>query len=174
MSHDAIPLYRFATRADVALDATFDGGVLTSDGGLPWLVEADHTGPYVLSEDAVVEATGRRVQLAGVTVADFRDAIWSWCTSLERTARRCRDDAPKVLTPQERQRRLMERERERALRRRGTGYAEDIFAFSRLPASTSATRLTSPSRTIGRYRLVEWRNNRSPRASSLYRTTRAT
>jgi ketosteroid isomerase-like protein len=38
-----------------------------------WLVEADHTGPYVLSEDAVVEATGRRVQLAGVTVADFRD-----------------------------------------------------------------------------------------------------
>ena len=38
-----------------------------------WLVEADHTGPYVLSEDAVVEATGRHVQLAGVTVADFRD-----------------------------------------------------------------------------------------------------
>jgi len=38
-----------------------------------WLVEADHTGPYVLSDDVVVEATGRRVQLAGVTVADFRD-----------------------------------------------------------------------------------------------------
>ena len=38
-----------------------------------WLVEADHTGPYVLGEDAVVEATGRHVQLAGVTVADFRD-----------------------------------------------------------------------------------------------------
>ena len=37
-----------------------------------WLIEADHTGPYVLSEDAVVEATGRHVQLAGVTVADFR------------------------------------------------------------------------------------------------------
>ena len=37
-----------------------------------WLVEADHTGPYVLSEDAVVEPTGRHVQLAGVTVADFR------------------------------------------------------------------------------------------------------
>jgi ketosteroid isomerase-like protein len=38
-----------------------------------WLVEADHTGPFVLGEDAVLEATGRRVQLAGVTVADFRD-----------------------------------------------------------------------------------------------------
>ncbi len=38
-----------------------------------WLIEADHTGPYVLGEDAVLEATGRHVQLAGVTVADFRD-----------------------------------------------------------------------------------------------------
>ena len=38
-----------------------------------WLIEADHTGPLVLSEDAVVEPTGRHVQLAGATVADFRD-----------------------------------------------------------------------------------------------------
>ena len=38
-----------------------------------WLVEADHTGPLVLAEDAVLDATGRHVQLAGVTVADFRD-----------------------------------------------------------------------------------------------------
>ena len=37
-----------------------------------WLIEADHTGPYALSEDAVVEPTGRHVQLAGFTVADFR------------------------------------------------------------------------------------------------------
>jgi hypothetical protein len=37
-----------------------------------WLIEADHTGPLVLSEGAVLEPTGRRVQLAGVTVADFR------------------------------------------------------------------------------------------------------
>jgi ketosteroid isomerase-like protein len=37
-----------------------------------WVIEADHTGPLVLGEDAVLEATGRRVQLAGVTVADFR------------------------------------------------------------------------------------------------------
>jgi ketosteroid isomerase-like protein len=38
-----------------------------------WLVEADHTGPLVLSEDTALEATGRHVQLAGVTVADFRE-----------------------------------------------------------------------------------------------------
>ena len=37
-----------------------------------WLIEADHTGPLVLGDDAVLEATGRHVQLAGVTVADFR------------------------------------------------------------------------------------------------------
>jgi len=38
-----------------------------------WLVEADHTGPLMLSEDSVLEATGRHVQLPGVTVADFRE-----------------------------------------------------------------------------------------------------
>ena len=38
-----------------------------------WLVEADHTGPLVLSEDSVLEATGRHVVLPGVTVADFRE-----------------------------------------------------------------------------------------------------
>lgn len=39
--HDATPSYLFATPAQVPLEATFDGGVLTSDGGLPWLVEAE-------------------------------------------------------------------------------------------------------------------------------------
>ena len=38
-----------------------------------WLVEADHTGPLVLSDDTALEATGRHVQLAGATVADFRE-----------------------------------------------------------------------------------------------------
>ena len=38
-----------------------------------WVIEGDHTGPLVLGEDAVVDATGRHVQMAGVTVADFRD-----------------------------------------------------------------------------------------------------
>jgi ketosteroid isomerase-like protein len=38
-----------------------------------WLVEADHTGPLVLGEDSALEATGRHVQLPGVTVTGFRD-----------------------------------------------------------------------------------------------------
>ena len=38
-----------------------------------WVIEADHTGPLVLAEDAVLEPTGRRVKLAGATVADFRE-----------------------------------------------------------------------------------------------------
>ena len=41
-----------------------------------WLVEADHTGPLSLGEngdEAVLEATGRHLLLAGVTVADFRE-----------------------------------------------------------------------------------------------------
>lgn len=38
-----------------------------------WVIEADHTGPLVLDEDVVLEATGRRVVLAGATMADFRD-----------------------------------------------------------------------------------------------------
>jgi ketosteroid isomerase-like protein len=38
-----------------------------------WLVQADHTGPLVLSADTALDATGRHVQLAGVTVADFRE-----------------------------------------------------------------------------------------------------
>ena len=38
-----------------------------------WVIEADHTGPLVLDEGAVLDATGRRLKLAGVTVADFRE-----------------------------------------------------------------------------------------------------
>ena len=38
-----------------------------------WVIDADHTGPLVLSEDVALDATGRHVQLAGVSVADFRD-----------------------------------------------------------------------------------------------------
>lgn len=42
MPHDsATPAYVFATPTSVPLHAAFDGGRLTSDGGLPWLAEAD-------------------------------------------------------------------------------------------------------------------------------------
>jgi hypothetical protein len=41
MSDGTIPAVRFDTPAGLPLDAAFDGGRLTSDGGLPWLAEAD-------------------------------------------------------------------------------------------------------------------------------------
>jgi hypothetical protein len=37
----ATATYTFATTTALALEATFDGGRLTSDGGLPWLAEAE-------------------------------------------------------------------------------------------------------------------------------------
>lgn len=41
MSQSMPDRFRFATRAGAPLVAAFDGGRLTSDGGLPWLAEAD-------------------------------------------------------------------------------------------------------------------------------------
>lgn len=38
-----------------------------------WQVAADHSGPVAIDEDLVVEPTGRRIRLAGVLVAEFRD-----------------------------------------------------------------------------------------------------
>jgi ketosteroid isomerase-like protein len=38
-----------------------------------WVIEAVHSGPLVLDDDVVLEATGRHVQLPGVSVADFRE-----------------------------------------------------------------------------------------------------
>lgn len=41
MSESATSSFRFALPAPLALEVRFDGGRLTSDGGLPWLSEAD-------------------------------------------------------------------------------------------------------------------------------------
>src|SRR5919202_2938952 len=41
MSHPTPPTLRFDSPAGLPLDAAFDAGRLTSDGGLPWLAEAD-------------------------------------------------------------------------------------------------------------------------------------
>jgi hypothetical protein len=41
MADSTTPAYRFETLAGLALEAAFDGGRLTSDGGLVWLAEAD-------------------------------------------------------------------------------------------------------------------------------------
>lgn len=42
MPQSAIPSYRFAASAPLPLQASFDGGRLTSDGGLPWLEQAEN------------------------------------------------------------------------------------------------------------------------------------
>jgi ketosteroid isomerase-like protein len=36
-----------------------------------WIATATHSGPLAVDDDAVIEATGRRITLRGVTVADF-------------------------------------------------------------------------------------------------------
>src|SRR5689334_12614514 len=41
MSDSPTPTFSFQTLAPLALEAAFDGGRLTSDGGLPWLAAAD-------------------------------------------------------------------------------------------------------------------------------------
>src|ERR671931_1912874 len=41
MVDSATRAYRFRTLTGVPLEAAFDAGRLTSDGGLPWLAEAD-------------------------------------------------------------------------------------------------------------------------------------
>ncbi len=41
MTDDATSSTRFDTPTALALEATFDGGRLTSDGGLPWLAQLD-------------------------------------------------------------------------------------------------------------------------------------
>src|SRR6266571_5765929 len=41
MSEPTTASFHFATATGVPLEAAFDGGRLTSDGGLPWLAEAE-------------------------------------------------------------------------------------------------------------------------------------
>ena len=43
MPQSATPVFRFPGRAALPLEASFDGGRLTSDGGLPWLAQAEST-----------------------------------------------------------------------------------------------------------------------------------
>lgn len=41
MTHDATSAVRFDTPTELALEAAFDGGTITADGGLPWLARVD-------------------------------------------------------------------------------------------------------------------------------------
>ena len=78
-----VTLSGLAALADLAAlrEAAFSNVVITFRGidevgnkaFAEWVIEADHTGPLVLKEDDILEATGRHVELPGATVADFRD-----------------------------------------------------------------------------------------------------
>lgn len=41
-------------------------------GYAEWSVSATHSGPFVVGDEMVVDPTGRRVELRGLTVAEFR------------------------------------------------------------------------------------------------------
>ena len=63
MNQSAIPVYRFSGAASLPLEARFDGGRVTSDGGLPWLEHADSTLGLTVTLAALVpewrQRTGR-------------------------------------------------------------------------------------------------------------------
>jgi len=72
LTNSATPTYSFAT-TPLPLQAAFDGGRLTSDGGLPWLDQADSaTGLCALIASFVPEWRTRRGQHALETLVRQR------------------------------------------------------------------------------------------------------
>jgi hypothetical protein len=64
---------RFDTKTTLALEATFDGGRITSDGGLPWLAQLDSELGLCESLAACVPESGAGARLL---------TLWrTWCAS---------------------------------------------------------------------------------------------
>jgi ketosteroid isomerase-like protein len=64
----------FEDREDAFSDIELEMSPLPVGGDqacVEWIATATHSGPLVVDDDAVIEATGRRITLRGVTVADF-------------------------------------------------------------------------------------------------------
>ena len=64
----------FEDREDAFSDIKLELSPLPVGGDqacVEWIATATHSGPLVVDDDAVIEATGRRITLRGVTVADF-------------------------------------------------------------------------------------------------------
>jgi ketosteroid isomerase-like protein len=64
----------FEDREDAFSDIELDISPLPVGGDqacVEWIATATHSGPLVVDDDAVIETTGRRFTLRGVTVADF-------------------------------------------------------------------------------------------------------
>ena len=92
MSQSATPIFRFAGPAALPLEASFDGGRLTSDGGLPWLEQADTALGLCASVAAAIPglAAGSGAPHAGPlgAAAGLPDRLWL------RGSGRCRPCAP--------------------------------------------------------------------------------
>jgi ketosteroid isomerase-like protein len=64
----------FEDREDAFSDIELEMSPLPVGGDqacIEWIATATHSGPLTVDDDAVIEATGRRITLRGVTVADF-------------------------------------------------------------------------------------------------------
>ncbi len=57
------------SNANIAIDAidVFPGKVIAE-----WHIAADHTGPFLIADELLVEPTGRRIMLTGATFAELR------------------------------------------------------------------------------------------------------
>lgn len=67
-------LEAFAGREDTFTRIELDVRALDELGDkaiAEWHVAADHTGPLVVDDDLVIDATGRRLHLSGATFAEF-------------------------------------------------------------------------------------------------------
>jgi ketosteroid isomerase-like protein len=65
----------FGERQDSFTDITLDIGATETVGNkviAEWVVTANHTGPFTVGEDLVIEPTGRQLVLAGATFAEFK------------------------------------------------------------------------------------------------------
>ena len=65
----------FAEREDVLSNASVTVGTVDLLPGkviAEWHIAADHTGPFLIADELLVEPTGRRILLAGATFAELR------------------------------------------------------------------------------------------------------
>jgi ketosteroid isomerase-like protein len=65
----------FGDRHDVLSNIviSFDAVYVVGDNAIAeWRLGADHTGPLVVGDERTIDATGRRLVLAGATFAEFR------------------------------------------------------------------------------------------------------
>jgi ketosteroid isomerase-like protein len=80
----------FGDRHDVLSNIviSFDAVYIVGENAIAeWRLGADHTGPLVVGDELTIDATGRRLVLAGATFAEFRgDQICAFRTYFDDAA----------------------------------------------------------------------------------------